>query len=391
MIEELLDNLMKYIDDNFIESSEETDHMENYKIFIDYTYKKEIVIDDFMADTLLNLCPKLYSLAEYLSNHIELIDNYNTSRIVDVYTFRKEQELYSIEQMKKDRLFKKIKKDENQEIDGDLDLIDMYLSEIDFKILSLDEEQGLLEKIQNGDNKAIEELINYNLKLVLRWARYYENRGLPLSDLIQAGNEGLLKAIQNFDYSKGNKFSTYAIWWIKQRISVALANTTRNIRVPKDWDKDIFAIKTFIKKYELKYGVEPKVDEIANSLGYEKQRIIKLMEKLEDTVPLVEISDEENNGELETLMRVEEDLEEIVNENLLKEKIYEILDELPQKDRVVIMLRYGLYDGNLYTLKEIGNMFNVTKSRIREVELRALKRLRHPSMSMRLRKFLRND
>jgi len=365
-----IDELIKFIDTNFIDSNEEIDKLENCKLLIEYIYQREIEIDETIVDTLLNNCPKLMILAEFLSKNKDLIDCEYISLIVDVYEFRKKQESLDFEELRENQKYNYYKGYSDDNLNGDLDILDMYVREINLPLLSLEEEKDLLEKLQNGDIEALHKFVTHNLKLVMQWAKYFRSVHVPYLDIIQAGNEGLILAAKKFDINSSNKFSTYATYWIKQRIALFLNTSTRNISIPVEWNRRIIKIKKFIKEYEMNYGEFPTILEISTALGYEPHIIEELMIYFDDTNPLSEVIIEDSS-EFEN---------EIMHDMYLKKvrEAFEETDGLTEKEKEVLAYRYGLFDGKLRTLEEIANIYNVGRERIRQIEGKALRKLKSP-------------
>ena len=394
--EKELNELISFINDNFLSDNTNASKVKNCKKLVEYLSKNNIKINDLTADVLLSRCSDLTSMAKYFSENRDLVKNESIDAIVEVYGYSVEGVLSeSIEEEISELDYDghgssrepySLKTIKNKS--GDLDLVGMYLQELSFSILTQEEEFELAKRIKEGDDKAFEKLVNHNLRLVIKWAKYYRNRGLAFLDLIQAGNEGLLKAAQKFDGTKGYKFSTYATWWIKQNITRTIADTSRNIRIPVHAYEQINKVKAAITSYKINNGYEPTAQELSDILGYDKARVEELSKYLTDTVSLNTRIGEEDDTELASFIADEDDIEETVTNGLLRDKIEEVLDELTEREKDVLMLRYGLRDGRVHTLEEIGNMYNVTRERIRQIESKALRKLRHPMRRRKLEGFI---
>ena len=382
--EDVLNELINFINTNFIMDTSDSSKAKNCKELLKYITKNKIEINDLTADLLLSKCPSLNILANYLSNNPNLVRNNHIATIVSVYENLKDTKTSTGEETEVQGRNLYTKKNGN----GDLNLVAMYLDELRFPILTQQEEIELSEKIKQGDSAAFEKLVNHNLRLAVNIAKHYNNRGLPFLDLIQAANEGLLKAAERFDGSKGYKFSTYATWWIKQTIVRSLADTSRNIRIPFNAYEQVNKIRVFINQYQKEHGEEPNNEVISSETGIPLQKIRELSKYLNDTISLSTKIGEENDIELGDFIADESNVEDTITNDLLREKILEVLEDLSEKERHIISLRYGLKDGRCYTLEEVSHVYNVTRERIRQIEAKALRKLRHPSRSKKLASFL---
>ena len=274
------------------------------------------------------------------------------------------------------------------------DPVKQYLREIGrYPVLkSKEEEVELAKRILEGDEYAKEQLTNCNLKLVISIAKHYINRGMQFLDLIQEGNIGLIKAVEKFDYTKGYKFSTYATWWIRQAITRALADQARTIRIPVHMVETINKITRAQRRLTQKLNRDPTPEEISNELdnilSADRIREIQLiaMDPLSLEKPVGEEEDSHVGDSIED--KDNESPLKYANTSLLKDKLNEVLGELTDREEKVIRLRYGIDDGRNHTLEEVGKEFNVTRERIRQIEAKALKKLRHPSRSKQLRDYL---
>ncbi len=256
---------------------------------------------------------------------------------------------------------------------------------------SKEEEVELAKRIREGDQDAKEELIQCNLKLVVSIAKHYVNRGMDFLDLIQEGNLGLMRAIDKFDYSKGFKFSTYATWWIRQAITRALADQARTIRIPVHMVENINKITRATRKLTQKFNRDPTAEEIAEELGGEwtASRIREIQQIALDPLSLEKPVGEEEDSHIGDFIEDKDNLSpyDFANRSMETERINEVLSQLTEKEARVIRLRYGLEDGRCHTLEEVGKEFNVTRERIRQIEAKALKKLRHPTRIKLLKDF----
>jgi len=273
----------------------------------------------------------------------------------------------------------------------------MYLREIgETPLLTADEEVTLAKRIRTGDHDALERLTKANLRFVVSVAKQYQNQGLSLADLINEGNIGLIRAVEKFDFEKGFKFSTYATWWIRQAITRAIADQARTIRIPVHMVETINRLIRVSRGLLQELGREPTVEEIAEAMS-KGQEVVVTPDKVRE---IIKVSQEPVS--LETPIGEEEDSHlgdfiedraalapaEAASHQLLKEQVEAVLDSLSGRERRVLQLRFGLEDGRARTLEEVGKEFNVTRERIRQIEAKALRKLRHPSRSKKLRSFL---
>ena len=270
------------------------------------------------------------------------------------------------------------------------DPVRMYLKEIgQIPLLSADEEQELAKRVVDGDQTAKNQLTEANLRLVVSIAKKYSGRGLHILDLIQEGNTGLIRAVDKFDYTKGNKFSTYATWWIRQAITRAIADQARTIRVPVHMVEVINKATRCNRKLVQELGREPTLEEIAEELNLPIEKIIEANRTAADTLSLdTPVGDEEDT----TIGSFVEDDNtpgpaDATSNALLAEALSDILATLTEREADVLRLRFGMYDGKTHTLEEVGQIFGVTRERIRQIENKAIRKLRHPSRAKKIRDF----
>lgn len=271
------------------------------------------------------------------------------------------------------------------------DPVRMYLKEIgNIPLLTADEEVFLAKQIEQGDDQARKQLIEANLRLVVSIAKKYVGRGMSFLDLIQEGNMGLMKAVEKFDYKKGNKFSTYSTWWIRQAITRGIADTAKTIRVPVHMVETINKTLRTSRMLLQELGREPTNEEIAEKMDLPVAKIDEILKTSRDPVSLDTPIGEEEDSQLGDFIEDESLLSPVESASfaMLKEELETAMASLTERERNVIKLRFGMEDGKTRTLEEVGKEFNVTRERIRQIEAKALRKLKHPSRSRKLRDFL---
>lgn len=286
-------------------------------------------------------------------------------------------------------------REEPEDLESDLvkmdDPVRMYLKEIGkIRLLSPEEELEVARKMAEGDENARQQMTEANLRLVVSIAKRYVGRGMQLLDLVQEGNLGLLKAVEKFDYSKGYKFSTYATWWIRQAITRAIADQARTIRIPVHMVETINRVIRTSHSMVQTLGREPSSEELAQEMHMEVSKVEEILKIAQEPVSLETPIGEEEDSHLGDFIQDEEASQpaEAASYAMLKEQLESVLCTLTPREEQVLRLRFGLEDGKAHTLEEVGQAFDVTRERIRQIESKALRKLRHPSRSKKLRDFL---
>ncbi len=320
---------------------------------------------------------KLYEMLE--ANHIQVVDEFANLPLEDLELGTEGQDTDDSTE---------VIAAENISVD---DPVKAYLKEIGrVPLLSPEEETALAMRIMEGDDKAKKRLSEANLRLVVSIAKRYVGRGMQFLDLIQEGNLGLIKAVEKFDYTKGFKFSTYATWWIRQAITRAIADQARTIRIPVHMVETINKVKKVSSQLLHKNGHEPSAEEISEELNMPVDKVREIMRVAQEPVSLETPIGEEEDSHLGDFIPDDEAPApaEAASHTLLKEQLDDVLMSLTEREAKVLRLRFGLEDGRPRTLEEVGKEFDVTRERIRQIEAKALRKLRHPSRSKKLKDFL---
>ncbi|MGM9651510.1 MAG: RNA polymerase sigma factor RpoD [Faecousia sp.] len=271
------------------------------------------------------------------------------------------------------------------------DPVRMYLKEIGkIPLLTPEEEQEIAKRMAQGDEEAKKRMIEANLRLVVSIAKRYVGRGMQFLDLIQEGNLGLLKAVEKFDYTKGYKFSTYATWWIRQATTRAVADQARTIRIPVHMVETINKVSRTSRSLVQELGRDPTSGEISKRLGIPEEKVAEVMKIAQEPVSLETPVGEEDDSHLGDFIQDNEAKEpaESASYNMLREQLNQVMQTLTPREAKVLRLRFGMEDGRAHTLEEVGNEFHVTRERVRQIEAKALRKLRHPSRSKILKDFL---
>ena len=277
------------------------------------------------------------------------------------------------------------------ELKGSEDPVRMYLKGIgEVDLLSAEEEKELAQRMEEGDEAARQKLIEANLRLVVSIAKKYTGKGMSFLDLIQEGNMGLMKAVEKFDYTRGYKFSTYATWWIRQAITRSIADQGRTIRVPVYMVEKINKLVRVTRRLFQEKGREPTTEEIAQEMDISAEKVRQIQQVSKESISLETPIGDENDSHLGDFIEDEHtpDPDLSVSNLLLREELDDILDHLTEREKRIIKLRYGIVDGRKRTLEEIGREFDLTRERIRQLESRALRKLRHPHRRQQLKEYV---
>ena len=330
------------------------------------------------ADYDIDQIEKIYDQLE--ANGIEVISYENPAEFEEIET--------EVEQLESAEDMEKMLQQQGFAID---DPVRMYLKEIGkVPLLDAEKELEIAERMANGDEEAKQMLIEANLRLVVSIAKRYVGKGMFFLDLIQEGNLGLMKAVEKFDYTKGYKFSTYATWWIRQAITRAIADQARTIRIPVHMVETIHKVSRYQRQLLQELGHEATPDEVAEKIGMSPEKVREIMKIAQDPVSLETPIGEEEDSHLGDFIPDDDSPapQDAASYAMLREQIKEVLHTLTPREEHVLKLRYGLNDGRTHTLEEVGKEFNITRERIRQIEAKALRKLRHPSRSKRLKDFL---
>ena len=366
------------------DNSEKLDHKTDIKALIEKGKAKGSLSNSDIMEALeysdydIDQIEKIYEMIE--NNGIEVTNYINPSEFDDIEI--------EVEQLESAEDMEKMLQQEGLAID---DPVRMYLKEIGkVPLLEADRELYLAECMAKGDEKAKDELVEANLRLVVSIAKRYVGKGMFFLDLIQEGNLGLMKAVEKFDYTKGYKFSTYATWWIRQAITRAIADQARTIRIPVHMVETIHKVSRCQRQLLQELGHEATAEEVAERIGMSPDKVREIMKIAQDPVSLETPIGEEEDSHLGDFIPDDDSPApaEAASYELLKEQLEEVLHTLTSREEHVLKLRFGLEDGRTRTLEEVGKEFNITRERIRQIEAKALRKLRHPSRSKRLKDYL---
>ena len=361
----------------------------------DNTIEQEEIYD---ATSMLDLTDEDYEgiISYFQSNKVNVISDEQDMEDIDFDESKmseSDMDLADDDMLGEDEIQEEeITADLSKMIVGDVkvnDSVKIYLREIGkVPLLTAQQETELAKRIAEGDEEAKQDLIQANLRLVIAIAKRYAGRGMPFLDLIQEGNMGLIKAVDKFDYTKGFKFSTYATWWIRQAIARAIADQARTIRIPVHMVETIYKITRAQRQLVQELGREPTAEEISERLdgALSADRIREIQRINQEPVSLETPIGEEDDSHLGDFLEDKEveTPNEYTTKSLLKDELYEVMSDLTEREQKVLKLRYGLEDNHPRTLEEVGKEFNVTRERIRQIEAKAIKKLRHPNRAKKL-------
>ena len=415
MEQETIDKIVNYINTNF-KSGDEIAELKNYRGLINFLKKSDIKSDISIldADILMNRCPQLTKMMEAISNlesFEELLSDPTLESFSNVYTSVNDLDLNEKdESIQNDDKIENNNSKSNKPVytngrDTDLDLVRLYLNELDFPVLTREEEIELGRKVKEGNEEARNKLIEHNLRLAASMAKRFRNKGLSYEDLLCEANMGLIRAVDKYDYTKGYKFSTYATWWIRQAITRAIADQSRNIRIPVHAHETILKMRRFISKYMAENsGVEPMDEEIADELDLSLDQV-RFLKSVQETVSLNEpVRNNESEEDTEVGDFVESpdsDVSEIVEKEMFRKEFLDAVINSPfatQREKEILFLRLGIFsvvndspylrmrreelqflkdEPGPLTLEEVGKIYRVTRERVRQIENKVLRKLSH--------------
>ncbi len=340
-----------------------------------------VVLDDVLT---------LYPQPEKNIDELDRLFGYLLEKKIDVFenvSTREEQEARKTTEELERELEGMIKLEKGESLDP----IKIYLKEIGtYPLLTFEQEIQLAKHYEEGDEDARDKLIVSNLRLVVSVAKKHIGRGLSFLDLIQEGNQGLMKAVEKYDWRRGYKFSTYATWWIRQAITRAIADQSRTIRIPVHMVENINKLYKIQRRLMQKYNRTPTVKELSKELEMSEEEVKNLFRISQRTTSLSTAINDEEDATLEDFIKDpnQSSIYDNVTNKFIKEYLFEVLDTLTPRERKVLVLRYGLEDGKPRTLEEVGRQFNVTRERIRQIEAKAVRKLKHPSRAKKLKGLL---
>jgi len=378
--------------DDFPEKSQDQHNEERLNALVEEGKKR----GNLSSKELLDVLEDMNLEQDQIDRFYDTLENFNIDTteseaalvLTDIDDVPEIEELQEIETLAEDEVIDPDTLVDNFSID---DPVRMYLKEIGkVNLLTTEEEIELATKMAEGDEAAKQQMAEANLRLVVSIAKRYVGRGMLFLDLIQEGNLGLIKAVEKFDYTKGYKFSTYATWWIRQAITRAIADQARTIRIPVHMVETINKVMRISRQLLQELGHDPTPEEIADDMGMPVEKVREILKIAQEPVSLETPIGEEEDSHLGDFIPDEDASEpaEAASFTLLKEQLSGVLGTLTQREEKVLRLRFGIEDGRTRTLEEVGREFNVTRERIRQIEAKALRKLRHPSRSKKLKDFL---
>lgn len=376
-------NDIEYDEVKILIIEELTKYANEHNGFVNNKYLESLDLFNFIdIDDIEEIKTKL------AENQVEFIDESENLEYIEI-----SDDLIDLDDEKDDVEDEEIKLEDFSDLKGFNidDPVKMYLKEIGkIPLLSADEERILAENMEAGDIEAKKKLAETNLRLVVSIAKRYVGRGMQFLDLIQEGNMGLMKAVEKFDFRRGFKFSTYATWWIRQAITRSIADQARTIRIPVHMVETINKLVRIERQLVQELGREPTNEEISEHMGIEVDKVNEIRKIAQEPVSLETPIGEEDDSHLGDFIEDETAIapDEAANFSMLKEQLNQVLSTLSDREKKVLELRFGLNDGTPRTLEEVGKEFEVTRERIRQIEAKALRKLKHPSRSQKLKDFL---